>query len=61
MAIHRGHHRADEGRPYLCVPMEEEVAGAVGETAVCHQGHQAAGAYILCWLPTTTYTNLFTP
>lgn len=41
--------------------MEEEVAGAVGETAVCHQGHQAAGAYILCWLPTTTYTNLFTP
>ena len=38
VAIGRGVHRAGEGRPHLRLPVEEEVAGPVGQAAVRHQG-----------------------
>lgn len=43
MAVGRGLHRADEGRSDLRLPVEEEVARPVGETAVCHQGASPDG------------------
>lgn len=43
MAISRGVHRADEGRPHLRLSVEEEVAGPVGQAALRDQGPSAAG------------------
>lgn len=43
MAVSGGLHRADEGRAALRLPVEKEVAGPVGQTAVRHQRPSAAG------------------